>query len=173
MALGMVRIEKAFRGCPLDNLRQFPSQVHCILHADVEALTSDRVMHVCGITGNQHTAFAVGGCLSAHVGEPGDPAGVVHTEVRSPGGDKAPPEVIKGRLLGFPAVPLADHHSNPPAVLEPGQRLSPVSSWRMPHFGSSLISTSAISELTDGSQPGKSMPALLRIRLRPPSQPTR
>ena len=35
------------------------------------------------------------------------------------------------------------------------------------------ISTSAISQLVVGSHPGNSMPADLRIRLRPPSQPTR
>ena len=43
----------------------------------------------------------------------------------------------------------------------------------MPHFGSSATSTSAIRLLTVGSHPGNSMPAALRIRLRPPSQPTR
>ena len=35
------------------------------------------------------------------------------------------------------------------------------------------ISTSAIRKLVDGSHPGKSMPAALRITLRPPSHPTR
>ena len=44
---------------------------------------------------------------------------------------------------------------------------------RRPICGSSLVSTSAISQLTDGSHPGKSMPAARRTRLRPPSQPTR
>jgi hypothetical protein len=49
----------------------------------------------------------------------------------------------------------------------------PFSSCRMPSCGSSSISTSAISELTEGSQPGNSMPAALRMTLRPPSHPTR
>jgi hypothetical protein len=43
----------------------------------------------------------------------------------------------------------------------------------MPTSGSSVIATSAISELVDASQPGKSIPAALRTTLRPPSQPTR
>jgi hypothetical protein len=43
----------------------------------------------------------------------------------------------------------------------------------MPNCGSSSISTSVISQLVEGSNPAKSMPAALRIRLCPPSQPTR
>ena len=43
----------------------------------------------------------------------------------------------------------------------------------MPVSGSSVISTSASSALVVGSQPGNSMPAALRTRLRPPSHPTR
>ena len=43
----------------------------------------------------------------------------------------------------------------------------------MPNSGSSVISTSAIRALVVGSQPGNSMPAALRTRLRPPSHPTR
>ena len=46
------------------------------------------------------------------------------------------------------------------------------SGW-MPNSGSSAISTSAIRLLVVGSHPGNSMPAALRIRLRPPSHPTR
>ena len=44
---------------------------------------------------------------------------------------------------------------------------------RMPSSGSSVISTSASRLLVVGSQPGNSMPAALRTRLRPPSHPTR
>src|SRR5687768_1688169 len=43
----------------------------------------------------------------------------------------------------------------------------------MPSSGSSVISTCAIRLLVVGSQPGNSMPAALRTRLRPPSHPTR
>ena len=43
----------------------------------------------------------------------------------------------------------------------------------MPNSGSSVISTSASRLLVVGSQPGNSMPAALRTRLRPPSHPTR
>ena len=49
----------------------------------------------------------------------------------------------------------------------------PTLSRRKPNSGSSSISTSAIIQLVEGSNPAKSMPAALRIRLRPPSQPTR
>ena len=49
----------------------------------------------------------------------------------------------------------------------------PAASWRNPHAGSSDHFTSAINQLIVGSQPANSIPAALRIRLRPPSQPTR
>jgi hypothetical protein len=39
-------------------------------------------------------------------------------------------------------------------------------------LGSSSISTSARIQLIVGSVPGKSIPAAVRTRLRPPSQPT-
>src|ERR1700716_758616 len=42
-----------------------------------------------------------------------------------------------------------------------------------PQGGSSVISTSATRQLVEGSHPGKGIPAVLRTRLRPPSQPTR
>src|ERR1043165_5835556 len=43
----------------------------------------------------------------------------------------------------------------------------------MPHFGCWASSASAIRLLTLGSHPGKSIPAALRIVLRPPSHTTR
>ena len=48
-----------------------------------------------------------------------------------------------------------------------------MASWRMPRGGSSVTSTSAIRLLLVGSHPGNSMPAALRMTLRPPSHPTR
>ena len=51
--------------------------------------------------------------------------------------------------------------------------LIPTSLWRMPYAGSSAISTSAIRVLIVASQPGNSIPAALRIALRPPSQAIR
>ena len=53
VALGMVGIQEAFRRCPLDHLGQLPSQIHRILHTGVEALSTDRGMHVCGVAGQQ------------------------------------------------------------------------------------------------------------------------
>jgi hypothetical protein len=52
-------------------------------------------------------------------------------------------------------------------------RTFPPSSSLIPHWGSSVISTSAISQLVVASQPGNPMPAALRTTLRPPSHPTR
>jgi hypothetical protein len=49
----------------------------------------------------------------------------------------------------------------------------PTLSRRKPKSGSSSISTSALIQLVVGSQPTNSIVAILRTRLRPPSQPTR
>ena len=53
VALGMVGIQEAFRRCPVDHLGQLPSQIHRILHTGVEALSTDRGMHVRRVAGQQ------------------------------------------------------------------------------------------------------------------------
>ena len=124
--LGMVGIEQAFRRCPVDHLGQLPSQVHRVLHADVEALPADRVVHVCGVASQQHTSLAVGRRLPGHVGEPGEPGRAVHPVVRSPYGDERAAEITQGRLAGLPGIPLTHHHPDPLPVLQPAQGLSAV-----------------------------------------------
>ena len=68
VALGVVGIEEAFRRGPVDHLGQLPSQIHRILHTDLEALSTIRGMDVCGVAGLLHR----GGPQRrrAHVGEP-------------------------------------------------------------------------------------------------------
>src|SRR5215467_5483485 len=46
MPLCMIGIEKAFWRYVLNRLSQLPSQVHCILHTDVQALSAHRRVHV-------------------------------------------------------------------------------------------------------------------------------
>ena len=70
VSLGVVGIEQALRRCPLDHLRQLPSQVHRILHTDVEALSAHRGMHVRGVAGQQDASVAIDRGLPRHVGEP-------------------------------------------------------------------------------------------------------
>ena len=62
--------------------------------------------------------------------------------------------------------PLTSYSTLPRACVPEGVR-------RTPSSGSSDISTSASRLLVVASQPGNSMPATLRTRLRPPSHPTR
>ena len=49
--LGMVGVEEALRRGPFDDLGQFPSQVHRILHPEAEALPTGWVMHVRRVAG--------------------------------------------------------------------------------------------------------------------------
>jgi len=60
VALGMVGIQEAVWRCLVDHLGQLPSQIQRILHTGVEALSSHRAMHMCGVAGQQHPSFAVG-----------------------------------------------------------------------------------------------------------------
>ncbi len=103
VALGVVGIEEAFRRCPLDHLRQLPSQIHRVLHTDVEALSADRGMHVRGVAGQQDPSVAVGRGLPSHVGEPGDPGGTVDPVVGPVDGDERLAEIAQG---GFARGPI-------------------------------------------------------------------
>ena len=81
---------------------------------------------------------------------------------------------MQGGLAGV--LDLLLDAARPGTARRPSSRSTgpmPPPSRRMPISGSSSISTSAIIQLVEGSHPGKSMPAALRTRLRPPSQPTR
>src|SRR6266536_5956887 len=77
VALGMVGIQEAFWRCPVDHLGQLPAQIHRILHTGVEALSTDRGMHVRRVAGQQDPSVAVGRGLPSHIGEPGYPGGTV------------------------------------------------------------------------------------------------
>ena len=96
VALGVVGIQEAFRRRPLDHLGQLPSQVHRILHADVEALSADRGMHVRGVAGQQDASVAVGRGLPGHIGEPGDPGGTVDPVIGPVDGDERLAEIAQG-----------------------------------------------------------------------------
>jgi hypothetical protein len=60
-----------------------------------------------------------------------------------------------------------------PPIRNPAQGMDPECVAGKPYSGSPAISTSAIRLLVVASHSGNSMPAALRIRLRPPSHPTR
>ena len=96
VALGMVGIQEAFRRCPVDHLGQLPSQIHRILHTGVEALSTHRGMHVCGVAGQQDPSVAVGRGLPSHIGEPGDPGGTVDPVIGPVYGDERLAEIAQG-----------------------------------------------------------------------------
>ena len=69
VALGMVGIQEAVWRCLVDHLGQLPSQIHRILHTGLEALSTVRGMHVCGVAGQQDPSVAVGRGLPCRVGD--------------------------------------------------------------------------------------------------------
>ena len=116
VALGVVGVQEAFRRRPLDHLGQLPSQVHRILHTDVEALSTHRVVHVCGVAGQQDASVAVGRGLPRHIGEPGDPGGTVDPVVGPVDGDERLAEIAQGGF-GRGSDVLLGHHDPHRAVV--------------------------------------------------------
>ena len=117
VALGVVGVQEAVRRCLLDHLGELPSQVHRILHADVEALAAHRVVHVRGVAGQQHPPVAIGLRLPGCIGEPGDPGGTVDPVVGSPYGDERLAEVAQGGFAGGSEVLLGHHDPRRPRIL--------------------------------------------------------
>ena len=109
VALGVIGIEKAFRRYPLEYLGQLPSQIHRILHTDVEALSTHRGMHMRGVAGQQDASVAVSGGLPRHVGEAGDPGGTVNTKVGAVDGDQRLADVAQCGFAGGSDVPLGQY----------------------------------------------------------------
>src|SRR5262249_8249424 len=78
----MVCVQKALRRCLVHHLCEFPPQIHRILDPEVESLAAMWGMYMCGITGKQHTAAAVGCRLPRHVRKAGNIVGAAKTKVR-------------------------------------------------------------------------------------------
>ena len=155
MALGVISIQQAFRRYSLDHLRQLPSQIHRILHADVETLSAHRGMHVRGVAGQQNPSVAICSGLASHVGEPGDRGGTVDPVIGPVYGDERLADIVQRRFAAGLSccsdsmTRIARRSSNLPIAWEP------VESSRKPHAGSSVIRTSAISQLLVGSHPSE------------------
>ncbi len=113
----MVGIQEAVRRCLFDNLGELPTQIHRILHTGVEALSTDRGMHVRRVAGQQDPSLAVGRGLPGHVGEPGDPGGTVDPVVGPVDGDEALAEIAQGGLARGSDVRFGHHDPYRPAFL--------------------------------------------------------
>ena len=184
VTLGVVGVQEAFRRCPVDHLGQLPSQVHRILHADLEALSTIRGMHVCGVAGQQDPSVAVGRGLPGHVGEPGDPRGTVDPVIGPVDGDERLAEIAQSRFARGSEVPFGHHDPYRSAigvddlavadlVLHPAEAMDAdgvVAGTPFRIFGQLDLGDQGAGRRIP---PGNSMPAALRIRLRPPSHPTR
>ena len=123
VALGVVGIQQAFRRRPLDHLGQLPSQIHRILHADVEALSTHRGMHVRGVAGQQHASVAVGRGLPSHVGEPGDPGGTVDPVIGPVNGDERLADIAQRRFASRSDLRFGQHDPDRPAILHLADRM--------------------------------------------------
>src|SRR5262245_32069512 len=74
VALGVIRVQQGFGCGSVDHLRQLPSQIHRVLHADLESLPAVWWMHMRGVTGEKNSSIAIGRGLPSRVRESGDRA---------------------------------------------------------------------------------------------------
>lgn len=107
----------------LDDLRQLPSEIHRILHADVETLAADRRMNMRRITGQQHAFVAVGCRLPHHVSESRNPDRIVNAIVGPVGGDQRFAEIVQCRFLGAADFLLGHEHTHQIAIAKLAQRM--------------------------------------------------
>src|SRR5207302_602359 len=103
-------------------------------HTGVEALSTDRGMHVRRVAGQQDTSVAVGRSLPSHVGEPGYPGRTVDPVIGPVDGDERLAEIAQGGFARGSDV-LFGHHDpyRPPIhvdhlavadlVLQPAERM--------------------------------------------------
>ena len=131
-------------------------------------------MHVRGISGQQDASVAVHGGLTRHVGEPGNPGGIVDPVVGAVGGDERVGDIAQCGFAGGYEVTFGKYDPDQSAIFHPADRVleaEPV-----------LVKPPLrlLERFDFGDQParrrippGNSMRAALRIRLRPPSHPTR
>src|SRR5262249_36779205 len=102
--------------CPFDHLCELPSEIHRILHTDVETLSAQRGMHVCGIASQQDASVAVGCGLPSHIVESGDPRGAVGPEVCPVNGGQRRTYIAQGWCTVGPRMSLGQHHPHPLSI---------------------------------------------------------
>ena len=119
MTLGVVGVQEALRGGPVDHLRELPAQVHRILHTEAEALSAGGVVHVRRVAGQEDSSHPVGRGLPRHVGEPGDPRRIVDPEVGAVHGDQRLAQIAQGGLAARPDLLLGHDDPERPPVLHP------------------------------------------------------
>ena len=125
MALVLIRVQEALRGGPVDHLRELPSQIHRILHAEAEALSAHRVVHVRRVAGQEDSADAVGRGLPGHIREPGDPRRIVDPEVGAEHGDQRFAQIAQGGLVARPELLLGHDDPDRPPILHPLEAVDP------------------------------------------------
>jgi hypothetical protein len=117
VALVLIRVQEALRGGPVDHPGQLPAQIHRVPDAKAEALPARGVMHVRRVASEQDPSRAVGRRLPGHVGEPGDPGGVVDPEVGAVDRDQRLAQIAQGGLATGPELALGHDHPHRFAVL--------------------------------------------------------
>jgi hypothetical protein len=101
----------------VDHLRELPTEVERVLHAQPDALSTGRVVDVRRVTGQEYPALAVVRRLAGHVGESGDPGGVVNAEVGPERGSQGRLEIVERRIAVGSDLALGGDDAVGPAVL--------------------------------------------------------
>ena len=175
VALGEVRVEQALRRRAVDHLRELPAQVHRVLHPEAEPLSAGGIVDVGRVAGEQHAPGAVGRGLARRVGEAGDPDRAVDPEVGAV--DPARARRCSSSSVGSRSARASGSVRTTRTARRPRAGRSPwtpTASWRSPSSGGPRSSRPRRSGCcASRPSPGSRCRPALRIRLRPPSHPTR
>jgi hypothetical protein len=104
-------------------LGQLPSQVHRVLRTDIEALSAYRGMHVRGVARQQDASVAVGGSLTRHVGESGDPSGTMDPVVGPVDGDERIADITQSGVAIESQLRFGQHDPGRSATLHLADRV--------------------------------------------------
>src|ERR1041385_7505994 len=112
-------VPEALGGRLLDHLGRLPPQVHGILDAGVETLTTERGMHVCSIARQKNAPLAIRRRLPGVVRKTGSPAQAVHAMGRPVASGECLADVLQGGLAG--GLSLVYDKDAPNPVSAPGR----------------------------------------------------
>src|ERR1700743_912277 len=85
----------------MEHLRQLPSEIHRILHTEIESLSAHRGMHVRRVAGEKDASVAILSGLPSHIGEPRYIVGAPKTKVRPANADECLPNVAQSWLFAL------------------------------------------------------------------------
>src|SRR5688572_32059612 len=123
MALGVVGVEEGVWRVPFYDLGQLPSQIHRVLHAELDTLSTVRRMYVRRIAGQEDASFAVACGLTSGIGEPRDRGGTVDAVIGPVHGGERLAEIAQRGFVGASDVLFGHQDAYTSPILQLAERM--------------------------------------------------